>query len=120
MVICDGFIFSYVYMLRLKFYKILNYLILLLQNAISWQLTALLPRNEALANYAGGDFLQILCEQCLVSMCNEKTAQGNLKMGQSEAARSLTDVPVEILLQILNQLNFMDLKSTESVSNYIR
>ena len=93
---------------------------LLLQNAISWQLTALLPRNETLANYAGGDFLQILCEQCLVSMCNEKTAQGYLKMGQSEAARSLTDVPVEILLQILNQLNFMDLKSTESVSNYIR
>ena len=62
--------------------KILNYLILLLQNAISWQLTALLPRIETLANYAGGDFLQILCEQCLVSMCNEETAQGNLKMGQ--------------------------------------
>ena len=53
-------------------------MILLLQNAISWQLTALLPRIETLANYAGGDFLQILCEQCLVSMCNEETAQGNL------------------------------------------
>ena len=102
MVICDGFIFSYMYMLQLKFLKIiLNYLILLLQNAISWQLTALLRRNEALANYAGGDFLQILCEQCLVSMCNDKIAQGNLKMGHSEVARSLTDVPVEILSQIL-------------------
>ena len=53
-------------------------------------------------------------------MCNEETAQVNLKMGQREAARSLTDIPVEILLQILDQLSFIDLKSTESVSNYIR
>ena len=53
-------------------------------------------------------------------MCNKETAHVNLKMGQTEAARSLTDIPVEILLEILNQLSFMDLKSAESVSNYIR
>jgi len=41
-------------------------------------------------------------------------------MGQREPARSFTDIPVEIILQILNQLNFTELKNTESVSNYIR
>ena len=41
-------------------------------------------------------------------------------MGQREAARSFTDIPVEIILQILNQLNFTELMNTESVSNYIR
>ena len=91
-------------------------------HAIILQPIHIFYKNWNSANYAIGDILLTFCYansghflSAMKSDCSRKSV-----MGQSQVTRSLTDIPAEILLQILNQLSFMDLKNTESVSSYIR